>query len=104
MLWQVRKAVRGKEGVSLSLMAEACLGQPLDKSMQLSSWASRPLSQRQLTYAGELWRLCNACSIKDQDQSGLLGMKMHSPSYEQGFSHQAAPPCEVGLPLCSLCS
>lgn len=53
MPWQVSKAVRGKEGVSLSLMAEACLGQPLDKSMQLSSWASRPLSQRQLTYAGE---------------------------------------------------
>ena len=45
--------MRGKEGASLSLMAEACLGQPLDKSMQLSSWASRPLSQRQLTYAGD---------------------------------------------------
>ena len=50
--WQVSKAVRGTEGVSLSRMAEACLGQPLDKSMQLSSWASRPLSQRHIAYAG----------------------------------------------------
>ena len=44
--------MRGREGASLSRMAEACLGKPLDKSMQLSSWAARPLSQRQLTYAG----------------------------------------------------
>ena len=50
---QVSKPIRGKEGVSLSLMAEACLGRPLDKSMQLSSWAARPLSPRQLTYAGQ---------------------------------------------------
>ena len=49
---QVSKRVRGQEGVSLSLMAEACLGKPLDKSMQLSRWATRPLTQRQLTYAG----------------------------------------------------
>ena len=47
--------MRGTEGVSLSLMSEACLGKALDKSMQLSSWASRPLSQRQLTYAGEAY-------------------------------------------------
>lgn len=49
---QVSKRVRGHEGVSLSLMTEACLGKPLDKSMQLSAWAARPLTERQLTYAG----------------------------------------------------
>jgi ribonuclease D len=48
----VSKRVRGHEGVSLSLMTEACLGKPLDKSMQLSAWAARPLTERQLTYAG----------------------------------------------------
>ncbi|BDA47863.1 probable exonuclease mut-7 homolog at C-terminar half [Coccomyxa sp. Obi] len=43
--------VQKKQGISLSAMAEACLGKPLDKSMQMSRWNRRPLSQRQQTYA-----------------------------------------------------
>ncbi|CAL8463132.1 g2666 [Coccomyxa elongata] len=43
--------VQKKHGISLSAMAEACLGRPLDKSMQMSRWNRRPLSQRQQTYA-----------------------------------------------------
>ncbi|KAG1680371.1 hypothetical protein FOA52_015462 [Chlamydomonas sp. UWO 241] len=36
----------------LSTLSAALLGKPLDKSMQVSDWEQRPLSQRQLDYAG----------------------------------------------------
>lgn len=34
--------------VGLSTIAEKVLGKPLDKSMQLSDWEQRPLSERQM--------------------------------------------------------
>lgn len=40
-----------EKNVSLSMMAEVCLGKPLDKQCQVSRWGRRPLSERQLQYA-----------------------------------------------------
>ena len=44
---------REEEG-GLSELAFLCLGQPLDKTYQLSDWERRPLSEDQLIYAGNL--------------------------------------------------
>ena len=40
-----------EKNLSLSMMAEVCLGKPLDKQCQVSRWGRRPLSERQLQYA-----------------------------------------------------
>ena len=37
----------------LSLLVQRCLGQPLDKTQQLSDWERRPLRREQALYAGE---------------------------------------------------
>ena len=44
VIWgQVSKPIRGIHGVGLSLIAEACVGRPLDKTEQLSAWEDPPL-------------------------------------------------------------
>ncbi|MEW5315938.1 MAG: hypothetical protein WDW38_007334 [Sanguina aurantia] len=42
-----------KQGIGLSMLSTNLLGKPLDKSMQVSNWEARPLSQRQLVYASQ---------------------------------------------------
>jgi len=42
---------RAREGISLSSVAEQHLGLPLDKTLQMSDWARRPLSSPQRHYA-----------------------------------------------------
>ncbi len=37
----------------LALLVKRCFGKPLSKTQQLSDWEKRPLTQEQLTYAGE---------------------------------------------------
>ena len=41
-----------EEEKGLSKLAFMCLGQPLDKTYQISDWEQRPLSKDQLIYAG----------------------------------------------------
>ena len=46
----------GKKGqaVGLSSITAAVLGKPLDKGMQTSNWAQRPLLDSQIAYAAQV--------------------------------------------------
>eukprot|EP00927_Polykrikos_kofoidii_P074570 TRINITY_DN70580_c0_g1_i1.p1 TRINITY_DN70580_c0_g1~~TRINITY_DN70580_c0_g1_i1.p1 ORF type:complete len:545 (-),score=93.51 TRINITY_DN70580_c0_g1_i1:46-1680(-) len=51
-----------KAMVSLAVMTETLLGKPLDKTMQLSDWSHRPLSDAQSHYAAlDAWVLVELC-------------------------------------------
>ncbi len=47
-------STRALRSVGLSTLALHVLGRPLDKSMQMSDWEARPLSQRQVVYAAQV--------------------------------------------------
>jgi hypothetical protein len=46
--------INNARSAGLSSVCAALLGKPLDKSMQVSDWSARPLSERQLKYAAQV--------------------------------------------------
>lgn len=49
--WLAAHPSHQAKSISLSAMAESTMGKPLNKAMQTSNWAARPLSPQQLLYA-----------------------------------------------------
>lgn len=49
--WLAEHPTHKGPNMSLTAMAESVLGRPLNKVMQCSNWAARPLSPMQLSYA-----------------------------------------------------
>ena len=59
------EVVPGKKGqaVGLSSIAAAVLGKPLDKGMQTSNWAQRPLLDSQIAYAAQVLKYLSVMYI-----------------------------------------
>lgn len=49
--WEMSQGIKKRELIGLSLLAEKICGKPLDKSVRMSNWNRRPLSEDQLQYA-----------------------------------------------------
>ena len=56
--WGAPEHYQRKHAVGLSHLSKAVLGKPLDKSVRMSDWSKRPLTQRQTHYAAlDAWVL-----------------------------------------------